>query len=386
MKKTGAELARFALEQIGVRHTFGIPGVHNTELYDQLNISKKITPHLVTHEAGAAFMADAVSRVSDSIGTLVVVPAAGLTHAASGIGEAFLDGIPMLVICGGVRNDLEFTYQLHQMDQHKFMSGLTKRTFLVERHEDVIPMLYEAFEVANGGEPGPVFVEIPVNIQLMTGDVTSMPPYNPVDTASAYDQEALQKAVELLRSAKKPAIFVGWGARKARADLVKLAELLDAPVATTLQGLSVFPADQPLHTGMGFGPSSVPAASESFDGCDCLLAIGTRFSEIPTGSFGVTVPENLVHIDINPAAIGANYPAKAGLCGDAEVIVTDLLKELGNDAGQQLRDGNAVRQLIADKKAAYQAEWAAHQSGERVNPVHLFDGVREALPSNGIVV
>ncbi len=105
MKKTGADLAVYALEQVGVKYTFGIPGVHNTELYDSLNSSEKITPMLVTHEGGGSFMADAISRTSDSIGTLVIVPAAGTTHAMSGIGEAFLDGIPMLIITGGTRTD-----------------------------------------------------------------------------------------------------------------------------------------------------------------------------------------------------------------------------------------------------------------------------------------
>ncbi|MGA8783718.1 MAG: thiamine pyrophosphate-binding protein, partial [Polaromonas sp.] len=116
MVKTGAWLATYALEQIGARFTFGIPGVHTTELYDELNNSRQITPVLVTHEGGGAFMADAVSRLSDSIGVLTVVPAAGLTHACSGIGEAFLDGVPMLVICGGPRTDSEYRFQLHQMD------------------------------------------------------------------------------------------------------------------------------------------------------------------------------------------------------------------------------------------------------------------------------
>ena len=97
MKKTGAQLAVYALEQLGVKYTYGIPGTHTTEIYDELNNSELITPVLVTHEGGGAFMADATSRTSDSIGTLVIVPAAGLTHALSGIGEAFLGGIPMLV-------------------------------------------------------------------------------------------------------------------------------------------------------------------------------------------------------------------------------------------------------------------------------------------------
>ena len=110
-RKTGAWLTVYALEHLPVSHTFGIPGVHVTELYDELGKSDKIHPVLVTHEGGAAFMADAVSRTSDMIGVLAIVPAAGATHAMSGIGEAFLDGIPMLIISGGIRRDSGRAYQ-----------------------------------------------------------------------------------------------------------------------------------------------------------------------------------------------------------------------------------------------------------------------------------
>src|SRR5690606_7178001 len=128
MKKTGAALARFALEQLGVTHTFGIPGVHNTELYDELNASDSIQPVLVTHECGAAFMADAFSRTGKSIGTLVIVPAAGVTHAASGIGEAGLDGIPMLIISGGFHSESGCCYQSHDNVMHVMHAHLTKNT------------------------------------------------------------------------------------------------------------------------------------------------------------------------------------------------------------------------------------------------------------------
>jgi acetolactate synthase-1/2/3 large subunit len=176
MKKTGAWMAVRALEALGIRYTFGIPGVHNTELYDELNSSEQITPILVTHEGGASFMADGISRTSDLTGTLVIVPAAGATHAASGIGEAFLDGIPMLVICGGIRTDLDKKYQLHEMDQHAFLKALTKASFLVRTHEEIVPTLFKAWEIAHSDEPGPVFVEIPVNLQMFPGEVAPLPP------------------------------------------------------------------------------------------------------------------------------------------------------------------------------------------------------------------
>src|SRR5215470_4891466 len=340
MKRTGAWLAVYALEQIGARFTFGIPGVHTTELYDALNSSNRITQVLVTHEGGASFMADAVGRLSDSIGVLTVVPAAGLTHAASGIGEAFLDGVPMLVLSGGPRNDTGHRYQLHQMDTHKFMSGLTKATFRVTRHEDVVPMLFEAYRIATSGEPGPVFVELPVNILLLTDEVGELPQFQPPSPPRVEATGEVARAAELLAGVRHACIFAGWGARDATAELVQLAELLQAPVATTLQGLSVFPANHPLHVGFGFGTSAVPAAQNAFRNCDGMVAIGTRFSEIATGSYGASVPENLVHIDINPDVFNANHPAKVAIAGDAGTVLRQLLKELETSIPR--RSGNVA--------------------------------------------
>ena len=383
MKRTGAWLTAYALEQIGARFTFGIPGVHTTELYDALNSSNRITQVLVTHEGGASFMADAVGRLSDSIGVLTVVPAAGLTHAASGIGEAFLDGVPMLVISGGPRTDTGHRYQLHQMDTHKFMSGLTKATFAVTRHEDVVPTLFKAYKIATSGEPGPVFVELPVDVLLMTGEVAELPPFQHEPAKPLRADAEIARAVELLRDARHPCIFAGWGTRDATAELVRLAESLEAPVATTLQGLSVFPAGHPLHVGFGFGASAVPAARNAFKACDCMVAIGTRFAEIATGSYGAEVPENLIHIDINPKVFGANYPAKVGIEGDAGVVLRALLTMLEKTSGRSA-DG-ALRERIKADKAAYRESWYRHDAADIVNPVRFFDALRRQTPDDGII-
>ena len=385
MKRTGAWIAVRALEALGIKFTFGIPGVHNTELYDELNSSQSITPVLVTHEGGAAFMADGVSRTSDLTGTLVIVPAAGTTHAASGIGEAFLDGVPMLVICGGIRTDLDKRYQLHQMDQHAFLKALTKATFLVTRHEDITPTLFKAWEIAHSGEPGPVFVEIPVNLQMFPGEVAELPPLPVIAKPQRASAADIRRAAEMLLSAKHPAMFLGWGARDAH-DLTRaIAEFLQAPVATTLQGLSVFSAAHPLHTGFSFGASAVPAARNAFADCDCMLAVGTRFAEIATGSFGVTVPQNLIHSDINPAVFNANYPAAVTLEGDASAVLAALLAEL-----QKLGAGGTanteLHARIQRDKTAYNDEWLRHDSGGKVNPVVFFNALRAAMPDDSIAV
>lgn len=398
MKKTGAWLVRFALEQIGVRHTFGIPGVHNTEIYDELNKSETIEPMLVTHEGGGAFMADAVSRVSDPIGTLLIVPAAGVTHAASGIGEAFLDGIPMLVIAGGIRSDSEFQYQLHEMDQHALLEPITKARFKITHQNEILDVFYKAYEIAVSGEPGPVFIEVPVNIQLYTAAVDEPISYaqyktkNP-QTVTNISQDQIENAVTLLLEAKSPGLFLGWGAVDVSQETMKIADLLGAPASTTLQGLSVFPANHPLHTGMSFGPAAVPAATKAFAKCDAMLAVGTRFGEIGTASFGVTVPENLIHIDINPNVLSANYPAKVAIEGDSKKVVPALLKalEIRLENNEELKDKITTRKalmssLISTEKASYREEWHKHDSGDKVNPVVFFDALRKKLPDDGYVV
>ena len=385
MKRTGAWIAVRALEALGIRYTFGIPGVHNTELYDELNSSGQITPVLVTHEGGAAFMADGVSRTSEQTGALVIVPAAGVTHAASGIGEAFLDGVPMLVICGGIRSDLDKRYQLHELNQHAFLRPLTKATFLVTSHAEIAPMLFKAWEIAHSGEPGPVFVEIPVNLQMFPGEVGELPSPPVIARPQRAPASAIRRAAEMLFAARHPGLFIGWGARDAVAQTRAIAEFLQAPVATTLQGLSVFSAAHPLHTGFSFGPAAVPAARNAFGDCDCLLAVGTRFAEIATGSFGVSVPKELIHVDINPLVFNANYPAAVALEGDSAAVLDALLSELQQIGAARATDTGLHTRIQHDKRD-YNAEWLRHESGARVNPAVLFNALRAAVPDDVIAV
>ncbi|TDT40232.1 acetolactate synthase-1/2/3 large subunit [Halospina denitrificans] len=384
MKKTGASLVRHALEQLGIQWTFGIPGVHNTEIYDELNQSESILPTLVTHEMSAAFMADAVSRTGAGVGTLLIVPAAGVTHAASGIGEAGIDGIPMLIISGGIHSESGTRYQLHEMDQHALLAPITKKTWRVTRHSDVIPTLYEAYTTAVTGEPGPVFVEIPYNISNFIGDVDDMPDFKAPDLPPTPPEASIRAAAEALIEARKPGIFVGWGAVDATDSLKALADHLDAPVATTLQGLSAFPHNHPLHTGMGMGDYSVPAATNAFKDIDCLLAIGTRFSEIPTGSYAIHPPETLIHLDINPNVFSANYPASHTLEGDARNTVPALLKAVQKLRPEPAQSG--IRGTIATDKQAYYDQWRQHDSGDRVNPELFFSKLRERLADDAIVI
>ena len=385
MKKTGAWLTVYALERIGVNYTFGIPGVHNTELYDELNQSEKITPLLVTHEQCASFMADAVSRTSDSIGCAVIVPAAGMTHALSGIGEAYLDGIPMMVISGGIRRDTGRAYQLHDLDQIKVVSGITKGAFLIDQHKDVIPTIYRAYELATSGEPGPVFIELAGDVQMFAGEVADLPDYSPGYSVPKPDYDKLREAVALISSCRKPGLYLGWGARNATQHAIELAELLNIPVSTTLQGLSVFPASHPLHTGMGFGPSAVPAARKAFADCDCLIAVGVRFAELATGSYGMEIPENLIHIDINPAVFNRNYPARVAIESDASEALSALSAEFSKLPAPQVGPPTVAAE-IKDAKKSFFSGWTARQNPSRVTPGIFFRELRQSLSDDAFLV
>ena len=383
MKKTGAWLLVKALEQLPISHTFGIPGVHNTEIYDELNKSSKIKPILVTHEGGGAFMADAVSRTSETIGTMVIVPAAGITHAVSGIGEAFLDGIPMLIISGGIRTDVNKSYQLHEWDMHSVLSGITKKTYHIKKHEEIMASVFEAYTIAVSGNPGPVFIEIPTNIQMFKGEVSEILSFKKREIKPTVTTAQLDEAIKIISESKKVGLFLGWGAKEATATSIQIAERLNAPVSTTLQGFSVFPGDHELFTGMGFGPASVPASENAFKDVDCLIAVGTRFAEIPTGSFGARAPENLIHIDIDENVFDKNYKSKLAIQGDAKLVLDSLLAELINKNIEK-SNPNLISSIAKDKQAYYK-EWSDFKF-DRVNPYHFFKSLRAHLDDDAITV
>ncbi len=376
----------FALEQIGVKYTFGIPGVHNTELYDELSKSEKITPILVTHEGCASFAADAVSRTSDSIGTCVLVPAAGTTHAMSGIGEAFLDGIPMLVITGGTRRDSGRAYQLHQIDQQKLTDAVVKGYFRPETHEDIIPMIYKAYDLAISGEPGPVFIELSIELQLFEGEVSNIPAYKKSFSTPKVDELKVKQVVDILLAAKNPGIYVGWGAMEAADYTAKIAEKLVAPVSTTLQGKSSFPANHPMYTCVGFGPSAKPSAQKAFANCDALLAVGCRFAELATGSYGMTIPNTLIHIDINKDVFDKNYKTTISIQGDATEVLKAVWEELNARNFKSPRDYNALGAQLKKDNEAYFNEWLGEKKNDIVSPGHFFKALREKTNDDALMV
>ena len=379
MKLGGGAIVVRALEDEGIGFAFGIPGTHNIELYDALAETKQVRTVLVTDEQSASFMADGVWRASGAMACANVVPGAGLTHAMSGIGEAFLDNVPMLVLGCGIRRDTLKAFQLHDVDQQTIARAVTKGQFRPQDGLELYATIRRACALAREGAPGPVFVEVPANLYLFQHDFEepgsgirgpgSVP--GRADPGPTPDPDSLTRAVVLLGRAKRPLLYVGAGAAAAGEKLVALAERLEAPVATTFQGKGVFPETHPLALWPGFGAAAPPFARQTADRCDATLAIGCRFGEVATGSYGLAVPRPLIHADIDPDVIGRNYPADSAVVADARLVVDALLEALP----PRPRD-DALRAAIRAGHEAVEREWEGTATTGRVSPFRLLSALQ----------
>ena len=374
MKMTGADIVVRALEDEGVPFTFGIPGTHNIELYDSLARSTKVRPILVTDEQSASFMADGVARSSGMLAAANVVPGAGLTHALSGIAEAYLDGIPMLVLACGIRRDTGKAFQLHAVDQMAIARPVTKAQFLIENGVDLYATIRRACRVARTAPAGPVFVEVPAEHYIFRHDVDLDAWRGEADAPAAFRAADLEQARALIAACGRPLLYLGLGAAGAGADLVALAERLEAPVATTFEGKGIFPESHPLWLWCGFGAAAPSFVQKIAAGCDLTLAIGCRFSEVGTGSYGLEVPGKLVHVDIDASSLNRNYRADLAVVADGGPFVSALLSNLpARQADSELREA------IRAGHAKVWSGWEVSADAERVNPPQLIKAVQELV-------
>ena len=377
MKMTGADIVVRALEDEDIPFTFGIPGTHNIELYDSLSRSAKVRPILVTDEQSASFMADGVYRSSGKLAAANVVPGAGLTHALSGIAEAYLDNVAMLVLACGIRRDTGKAYQLHAVDQMAIARPVTKAQFQIENGTDLYATIRRACRIARTAPAGPVFVEVPAEHYIFRHDVNLAAYVDQADAAPTVRAADLEQARTMLSAARRPLLYLGLGS--SGADLVALAERFEAPVATTFEGKGIFPESHPLWLWCGFGASAPPFVRKIAAGCDLTLAIGCRFSEVGTGSYGLEIPGKLVHVDIDPTVLNKNYRADLPMVADAALFVAALL-----DQCPARREDGELRESIRTGHAKVWSGWDAPADAERVTPPQLLKAVQQLAGSTAI--
>jgi acetolactate synthase-1/2/3 large subunit len=279
----------------------------------------------------------------------------------------------MLVLACGIRTDTDKAFQLHDVDQLAIARPVTKAQLRAERGAEIYAMIRRACRIARTPPAGPVVVEIPVNHYLFRHDVEIPSTVEPPPPRTEPQAAEVAEVRALLAGSRRPLLYLGLGADGAGANLVTLAERLEAPVATTFQGKGVFPESHPLWLWCGFGEAAPPFVRDVAASCDLTLAIGCRFSEVGTGSYGLKPPGLLVHVDVDASVIGKNYPAEMGVVADAAAFVEALLENL-----PERRAHIGLRDTIRAGHREVWAEWA-RQAGERVSPPYLLKSLQGAL-------
>ncbi len=321
-KMTGAAALVAALKAECVPVVFGIPGAQENELWDEMK-SQCLPYLLVTHEMSAAYMADGAARSTGRPGVIAIVPGPGVTNSLSGLGEARLDSVPVVAIVGDVaRGDKYHAFQVHELPQVGLLQQVCKGVFEVSHACEIPNAVHSAFRLAMCGEPGPTAVVVPYTL-LIDACKYDCPLPPPCDLP--FDEGAFLCALQLLRTGCKVGIYAGMGCMDYGPALVSVAELLQAPVATSVSGKGVISECNPLSVGWGYGPQGTRAAERAFKKVDTVLAIGVRYSEVSTAFYSIPQSPHIIHVDINPANIGRIMKTEVCVNADAGLFLNQLL-------------------------------------------------------------
>ena len=329
---TGAQLIWECLTREGVTTVFGYPGGAILPAYDAM-VDFPIRHVLVRHEQSAVHMADGYARASGRVGVVVATSGPGATNLVTGLATAMMDSTPLVAITGQVGSGVLGTDAFQEVDITGITLPVTKHNYLVTRAADIVPVLREAFAVAKSGRPGPVLVDITKDAQQGRADMdweAAEPIRHLRHLPPPLDPEALARALDLIRHAKRPIILAGHGIQMsgARAEVLALAERADIPFALTRLGLGAVPATHPLSLGM-MGMHGEAWVNRAIQEADLLLAFGMRFDDRVTGKLKEYAPHaKKIHIDIDASELGKNVPVDVAIAGDLLTVLRALLPDV----------------------------------------------------------
>ncbi|MBP8975792.1 MAG: biosynthetic-type acetolactate synthase large subunit [Bacteroidetes bacterium] len=327
---TGAEIFVRSLVEEGVEVIFGYPGGATIGIYDVLHDITDIKHVLTRHEQGATHAAEGYARATGRPGVVLVTSGPGATNTVTGIADAYMDSVPIVVFTGQVATKLIGNDAFQEADIVGITRPITKHNFLVKDVKDLTRTIKEAFYIATTGRPGPVLVDLPKDVMAQKAvfeypKTVSLRSYNPIVEGNI---KQIKKAAELINKAKRPVLYVGGGVIHSNAshELRTLAEKLNCPVATTLHGLGAFPEDNKLALGM-LGMHGTWYSNYAVQYCDVLIAVGTRFDDRVTGDTTAFAAEaKKIHIDIDPSAISKNVPVDVPIVGDVKNVLRQLIQ------------------------------------------------------------
>jgi acetolactate synthase I/II/III large subunit len=324
-RMTGAQAAASALCCEGVRCVFGVPGAQNNELWDAFK-ARRVPYLLVTNEISSSVMADAAARATGAVGVFCIVPGPGLTNALTGIGEALADSVPIVGLVTDVNREPGAPIgQVHQLPNAALLRPITKAVIEVRHQAEIPGAIHQAYRIAWAGEPGPVAVVLPFPLLTLAWDYDlPVPPPPPLP----FDEPAYRQALcHLSDRRRRVGIYAGMGCINAGSLLAAVAEVLQAPVATSVSGKGCIPDAHPLAVGWGYGRQGTRAAEKAFKEVDTVLAIGVKYSEVSTANYAIPRHDCVIHVDANPNNLGRNVPALVKVCADAGLFLNLLLSD-----------------------------------------------------------
>lgn len=384
------------LERLGVEVIFGLCGHTVIGLLDALGKSK-IRFISTRHEQVAAHAADGYARASGKVGVLMTHLGPGLTNAATGVANAALDSIPLVVIAGDIPSYYYGRHphqevNLHQdADQFQIFRPFCKRVYRVDNVRDLPRIVERAFHLAQSGRPGPVLVDVPMDIFSADLDVDAFATTPPEIAKSGLDPATAARIVDALATSRRPVLYAGGGVLSGRAtkELQELAEALQVPVAHTLMGKGCLAHEHPLLLGQS-GFWGTPIANEKCRTADLIVAVGTRLAEANSSSwdprFTFSIPPTrLIHIDADLSEIGRNYQTELGVCADAKLALAALADEA---RGKRHADRGRLKEEIARGRKEFASNWADQWSSDQfpLRPERILSELRRAAPADAFIV
>ena len=336
-ERSGAAILIDSLLAEGVELVFGYPGGAVLPIYDELFGNAHIRHILVRHEAGAAHAAEGYARSTGKPGVVLVTSGPGATNAVTGIADAFMDSIPLVVITGQVPTALIGTDAFQEADTVGITRHCTKHNYLVKSPDTLAATVAEAFRIATTGRPGPVLVDIPKDVQIALASTQkgadASPPSHRYQPRTSASEDEIARAVAMLAAAERPVFYTGGGVINAgpRASelLRRLQHATGAPLTSTLMGLGAFPASHPDWLGM-LGMHGTYEANMAMNQADLIVAVGARFDDRVTGRLDAFAPRaRKIHIDIDRASIAKIVPVDLGIVGDCAIVLDQLFAAWG---------------------------------------------------------
>src|SRR5690625_3705261 len=381
--KTGADLLVELLGEMGVETIFGYPGGAVLPIYDALYRGEQSFEHILTrHEQGAIFAAEGYARVTGKPGIVIATSGPGATNLITGITDAMMDSLPLVIFTGQVANHVIGTDAFQESDVLGITTPITKYNYQVEDIADLPRIIHVAFHIATTGRPGPVVIDIPKNISEALPEVISsrdfdLPGYQPTTKPNPLQ---IIRLAEALGKAKRPVVLAVAGVLFANAteELKQFVEKYELPVVNTLLGLGSFPGSNPLSLGMG-GMHGSYAANMAIYNSDLLINIGARFDDRLTGNLAHFAPTaKVAHIDIDPAEIGKNVETEIPVVADAKEALTALLNHPIKAINHQ-----AWLQQLEENKKEYPL-WYEHAE-QGISPQWLVEKIHEHTNGEAIV-